>query len=341
MSRPSKSLPSPDARNGLLAERVSDALVDDAIQREVDALVRLLDDPDADVQEHVQARLNTLGRDAMPALRRAYDANDGHLREQIDAVVRRLHWNDVQTAWHAILSSDQPNLERGAFILALYRFPNLDVEGYQDTLDEWADRIEPDVMQTTGVDRARVMVEFLAEEIGLTGNRGDYDDPNNSYLNRVIDRRVGIPISLSVLAIGIADRLGIPIYGVGMPSHFLVKYSDAHGEVYFDLFHDGQPVSREECVRFLLRAGIQPKPAYFQASDATSILLRMIRNLRHIARSSGNRQVYEELTELAAPYDDSITDGDRTLDEPNESDDDFGFGGPPLGGDDNDPMGLL
>ena len=328
MNRPLQPLSSPDTRDGLLAERVSDALVDEAIQQEVDALVRLLDDPDAEVQEQVQARLTTLGRDALPALRRAYDASDGEQREQIDAVVRKLHWNDVQTAWHAILSSDQPNLERGAFILALYRFPDLDVEAYQETLDEWADRIESDVMQTTGVDRARVMIEFLAEEIGLTGNRSDYDDPNNSYLNRVIDRRIGIPISLSVIAIGLADRLGIPIYGVGMPAHFLVKYSDAHGEVYFDLFHDGQPVSREECVRFLLRAGIQPKPAYFQASDASSILLRMIRNLRQIARSSGNRQMYEELTELAAPYDDSITDEDRTLDEPNESDDDFGSSAP-------------
>jgi regulator of sirC expression with transglutaminase-like and TPR domain len=339
MSRPSKSLPSSDARDGLLAERVSDALVDEAIQREVDALVRLLDDPDADVQEQVQTRLNALGRDAMPALRRAYDASSREQREQIDAVVRRLHWNDVKTAWHAILTSDEPNLERGAFILALYRFPNLDVEAYQETLDEWADRIEPEVMQTTGVDRARVMVEFLAEEIGLTGNRSEYDDPNNSYLNRVIDRRMGIPISLSVIAIGVADRLGIPMYGVGMPAHFLVKYSDARGEVYFDLFHDGQPVSREECVRFLLRSGIQPKPEYFQASDSTSILLRMVRNLRHVARGSGNRQMYEELTELAAPYDASISEDDMTLDEPDESGDDPG--GAPYGGDDNDPMGFL
>jgi regulator of sirC expression with transglutaminase-like and TPR domain len=339
MSRP-QSLPSPDARDGLLAERVSDALVDEAVQKEVDALVRLLDDPDADVQQQVQARLNTLGREAMPALRRAYDASSGEQREQIDTVVRRLHWNDVQTAWHAILSSDEPNLERGAFILALYRFPNLDVEAYQETLDAWADRIEPEIMQTTGVDRARVMIEFLSEEIGLTGNRGEYDDPNNSYLNQVIDRRTGIPISLGVIAIGVADRLGIPMYGVGMPAHFLVKYSDARGEVYFDLFHDGQPVSREECVRFLLRSGIQPKPEYFQASSSTSILLRMVRNLRHVARSSGNRQMYEELTELASPYDESITEEDMTLDASEDADNDQG-GGASYDGDDNDPMGFV
>jgi regulator of sirC expression with transglutaminase-like and TPR domain len=292
----------------LLAERVSDALVDDDLQREVNALVRLLDDPDGEVQEQVQRRLTDLGRDALPALRRAYDASRGEQRDHIDAVVRRLHWNDVQTAWHAIMESDDPNLERGAFILALYRFPNLDVEAYQDTLDDWADQVEDRVMTSVGVDRARVLMEFLADEIGLTGNRDDYDDPNNSYLNRVIDRRVGIPISLAVIAIAVADRLAIPLYGVGMPAHFLVKYTDARGEVYFDVFNDGQPVSREECVRFLLRAGIQPKPAYFEAASSEDILLRMLRNLRHVARSSGNEQMYAELTALAAPYDESIRD---------------------------------
>jgi len=312
-SRPSSPSDRPDApsdagrtsTDGLLAERVSDALVDETIQREVNALVRLLDDPDEDVQEQVQNRLTDLGREAMPALRRAYDASQGEQRRQIDEVVRRLHWNDIQTAWHAILGADEPNLERGAFILALYRFPSLDVEAYQEILDEWADRVEERVMRSVGVDRARVLMEFLADEIGLTGNRDDYDDPNNSYLNRVIDRRLGIPISLAVIALSIADRLAIPLYGVGMPAHFLVKYSDARGEVYFDVFNDGQPVSREECVRFLLRAGIQPKPAYFEAAPPTEILLRMVRNLRHTARTSGNEQVYEELTALIEPYDDS------------------------------------
>ena len=312
-SRPSSPSDRPDApsdsgrtsTDGLLAERVSDALVDETIQREVNALVRLLDDPDEDVQKQVQNRLTDLGREAMPALRRAYDASQGEQRRQIDEVVRRLHWNDIQTAWHSILGADEPNLERGAFILALYRFPSLDVEAYQEILDQWADRVEERVMRSVGVDRARVLMEFLADEIGLTGNRDDYDDPNNSYLNRVIDRRLGIPISLAVIALSMADRLAIPLYGVGMPAHFLVKYSDARGEVYFDVFNDGQPVSREECVRFLLRAGIQPKPAYFEAAPPTEILLRMVRNLRHTARTSGNEQVYEELTALIEPYDDS------------------------------------
>lgn len=332
-SQPSSS----DSPDDLLAERISDALVDEDVQREVNALVQLLDDPDAEVQEQVQSRLNSLGREAMPALRRAYDVSDGEQRKHIDEVVRRLHWNDVRTAWHAILSADEPNLERGAFILALYRFPNLDVEAYQETLDEWADRIEDEIMRTTGVDRARVMIEFLAETIGLTGNQNEYDDPNNSYLNRVIDRRLGIPISLAVIAIGVADRLGLPVYGVGMPAHFLVKYSDARGEVYFDLFNDGQPVSREECVRFLLRSGIQPKPEYFQAASPTAILIRMVRNLRHIARSTGNRQMYEELTELAQPYDKTITDDELTLDDPSDGDQ----GTDPFDDDGGEPTGLL
>lgn len=277
-----------------------------AVSREVKAIVRLLDDPDSDVQTQVEKRLVELGREAFPALRRAYNTSSGALRERIDDALQALHWNDVRMAWHAVMSVPEPDLERGAFLIALHRYPDLDVESYLQTLDDWAFEARPRIERADGVGRARELIEFLIDDLGFSGNRHQYEDPNNSYLNRVMDRRMGIPISLSVIALLLARRLNVPIYGVGMPAHFLVKYSGARGEVYFDLFNDGQPVAREECVRFLLRAGIQPKPAYFEAADTTSILLRMVRNLRHLAEQNGNTQVYDQLTEIARPYDPAL-----------------------------------
>ncbi len=278
----------------------------DVVSREVNAIVRLLDDPDADVQIQVEQRLVELGRAAFPALRHAYDASSGVLRERIDEALQTLHWNDVRMAWHAVMSVAEPDLERGAFLIALHRFPDLDVESYLEQLDDWAFELQPRIERADGIRRARELVEFISENLGFSGNRQQYEDPNNSYLNRVMDRRTGIPISLSVIALLLARRLHLPLYGVGMPAHFLIKYSGPRGEVYFDLFNDGQPVSREECVRFLLRAGIQPKPSYFEAADTTSILLRMVRNLRHLAEQNGNTQVFDQLTELATPYDPAL-----------------------------------
>lgn len=278
----------------------------EAVAREVKAIVRLLDDPDSDVQTQVEQRLVELGREAFPALREAYNAASGPLRDRIDDALQSLHWNDVRMAWHAVMSVQEPDLERGAFLIALHRYPDLDVESYLERLDDWAFKVRPRIEHAKGVGRARELIEFVSDDLGFSGNRRQYEDPNNSHLNRVIDRRIGIPISLSVVALLLARRLNIPLYGVGMPAHFLVKYSGARGEVYFDLFNDGQPVSREECVRFLLRAGIQPKPSYFEAADTTSILLRMLRNLRHLAQENGNTRVFDQLTELAAPYDPAL-----------------------------------
>ena len=269
---------------------------------EVDALVRLLDDPDADVQSNVRSRLNELGRNALPALREAYDRADGEAREAIDEVVHDLHWRDVKTAWHAVLGADEPSLERAAFVLALYRFPNVDIPAYQDTLDAWAEDVREDVEAASGADRALILTRYMTTVLGFEGNRDDYYDPNNSYVTKVIDRRLGIPISLSVVYLCLARRLGLPVYGVNFPAHFLLKYVDSRGEAYIDLFN-AQTTTREECLEFLVRTGIEPDPSYFEAADATSIALRMLRNLRGIAKNAGNESVYDDLTELAEPYE--------------------------------------
>jgi len=273
---------------------------------EIDSIVRLLDDPDAEVQSSVRARLEELGRDALPDLRSAREEADPDLRDQIDDVVHDLHLSDLERAWHSVMSAEEVDLERGAFLIALYRYPTLDIPAYRETLDEFAEAARPRVENESGAMRGVELAGFLADDLGFSGNRDHYYDPSNSYLNRVIDRRLGIPISLSVLYVLIGRRLGLPVAGVNLPAHFVAKYEGRDGEVFLDLFNGGEVISKESCVRFLLKAGIRPIPFYFEAANAQDILLRMMRNLLAVAKETGQAQTVEELTALMAPYDPEI-----------------------------------
>ncbi len=275
-------------------------------EREVDALIRLLDDPDAAVQASIQRRFDELGREALPLLIEAQASTEEPLRSELDALVHDLHMRDIVRAWTAIMEQTNSDLERGAFLLALYRFPRLDIPTYQEKLDAFAADIRPQIQAHDGAERAMALARYMCEELGFTGNEEHYYDPNNSYLNQVIDRRMGIPISLSVLYVLLGRRLRLPVYGVNMPAHFLVKYIDKDGELFIDLFNDGSYITKDECIRFLLKAGLQPRSGYFTAADASSILLRMGRNLLAIADDTGQQQMVDDLTLLLEPWDPSL-----------------------------------
>ena len=270
---------------------------------EVEALIRLLDDPDEDVQASVRARLDELGHEAVPSLLAARDKATDGLRPLIDTAIHDLHFEHIQQAWHLVMGAPSVNLERGAFLLALYRFPGLDIPAYRSTLDDLAAEARPHVRQAQGVEQAFELADYMCTTWGFSGNEDHYHDPNNSYLNRVIDRRLGIPISLSVVFLLLGQRLDLPVYGVNLPAHFLVKYVDDYGEAFLDLFNGGEYVSKEACLRFLMQAGVKPRPTYFQAADERAILLRMARNLLAIARETEQLQMADDLTTLMAPWD--------------------------------------
>ena len=278
----------------------------------LEALVTLLDDPDADVQSAVQDELATYGPNELDALRAHIRTLPAPKKERLYKRLRPLHFRMVKRAWHAIMGSPNPDLEQGAFVLAWYRYPDLDIPAQQELLDDMARSFRERHPHVTGVDAALKLAEYMVYDLHFTGNRDDYQDPNNSFLNRVLKRRTGIPISLSVVYILLGNRLDLRLYGVNMPKHFVAKYMTNDEELFIDMFNDGQPMSRTDCIRFLLRADVQPLQGYFDAATPTDVLLRMVRNLLVWAHRTDNAAVGEELKQLAAPWDPSIDVNDAS-----------------------------
>jgi regulator of sirC expression with transglutaminase-like and TPR domain len=151
------------------------------------------------------------------------------------------------------------------------------------------DRLDEVAKQVTATTAEALMGELFGPS-GFVGNSVEYDDPANSLLNHVISRKLGIPITLSAIAIEVGRRVGIPLVGVGMPGHFLCRSGDGSGIVYFDPFHSPRPLSAEEC-RTLYESLTQLdnwSAEFLEPSDARIMVIRTLSNLKSIYRRRGD-----------------------------------------------------
>lgn len=164
-------------------------------------------------------------------------------------------------------------LDQGALQIAAAGDPDVDVAGELANLDRLAERV-------TGNDCVSVC-QLVFETLGMKGDLRSYDDPQNSYLHRVIERRVGIPISLSVLLMEIGRRRGVPLEGVGMPGHFLVR-DPSHPELLIDAFAGGRRLDRTGCARLMssvVGPGLDFDTTMLRPIGPIAILARMLANL--------------------------------------------------------------
>lgn len=177
------------------------------------------------------------------------------------------------------------DLAEAALILASDEYPDLDVSYYLARLDEMAqafgERLDPEREAHAIVE---ALVSFLFDELEFHGNVDAYYDPRNSYLNDVLERRTGLPITLSVVVLALARRLDLPIVGVGLPGHFLVKWAQAAVEIIFDPFHGGEILDARGVEQRL--AEIQPlvpfQRGWLNAVGSKYILMRMLQNLKAV-----------------------------------------------------------
>ncbi len=182
--------------------------------------------------------------------------------------------------------NSRATLDVAALDLARVEFPGLDQEASLARLESLASQIKatlPD--RATGLQFIKAVNACLYDHLQFRGNEEDYYDPRNSCLNAVLSRRLGIPISLSIVYIEIARRLGHPVYGVGLPGHFIVVYEGEGCRYWIDPFHNGRILSFEDCCSLAHQAGgvdLRANPAMLAPVSKRQILVRMLGNLKSI-----------------------------------------------------------
>jgi regulator of sirC expression with transglutaminase-like and TPR domain len=185
---------------------------------------------------------------------------------------------------------DGIDLPTAALVVARVGYPALDIGHYRAKMRDVVAEALAKVGETPADDPAG-LAQVVFGELGFRANRDEYYDPRNSYLNDVLDRRLGIPISLSLVYIEIAEACGRPTEGVGFPGHFLVRDLET-GQV-LDPYNGGSEVDKRACLKLLSAAGLKPqqwKDEYLYGVGKRDMLLRMIANLQRIYTERGDSE---------------------------------------------------
>ncbi len=213
------------------------------------------------------------------------------------------------------------DLARACLMIAEDAYPDLDVDAYLATLERLAEVLRARLGGSGAAEEKLLALNaYVFEELGFTGNAEDYYDPRNSYLNEVIDRRTGIPITLAVLYMELGRRVGLPLEGVSFPGHFLVRLRMRHGMLVLDPFCGGAPLAmddlRERLKRVVPEAAAAPLAvddlpldSFLEPADKRQILGRVLRNLKGVYLASDRyERALEVLNRLCIVAPDSGTD---------------------------------
>ena len=177
------------------------------------------------------------------------------------------------------------DLALGALLIASTETPDVDIDGVLTNLDRMAGAAQARIPEDGNeLQQLNAVTDLLFGVIGLAGNRDDYYDPRNSYLQHVLERRLGIPITLSLVCIEVGRRAGVPIVGIGMPGHFVIRHRD-EPNFFVDSFNGGLLLSQDECGSLMREAAgdaVRLEAHHLDPVTPREILARMLRNLKAI-----------------------------------------------------------
>jgi len=179
---------------------------------------------------------------------------------------------------------EQINLERAALYIAQEEYLDLDVDEYLNALDMMADDVREQLpIESYPLKILKTINHYLYGNLGFAGNTENYYDPRNSFFNDVIDRRTGIPITLSLVYLAIAQRLDFPMVGIGMPGHFLIRPIQEDMDIFVDAFSQGEILFPQDCqdrLNQMSGQSVEMQPQFLAAVTSRQFLARMLTNLK-------------------------------------------------------------
>lgn len=233
----------------------------------------------------VKSQLRALMK-TQPALRKAIaKASDPAIRKQAENLLQEFHFEEVEALFHRLINEgENMDLERGLYLLAYLQYPDLKPEDIAKPLNKMAEDVARQIAaeQPLPTRPVNAMRHYLFETHEYHGNQDKYGDPNNVFLNRVLERRVGIPIALSCIYLLVGWRLNLLVHGIGLPGHFIVGHRVPRGVVHIDPFNRGRILRKKDCEMLVKRLGIAFKEEYLDPVTNRQILARTIANLLNI-----------------------------------------------------------
>jgi len=260
-------------------------LTEELSENQRTALLDLLADEDPAIYRVIRRKLLACGSETAQWLQPLVLSSNPTQRRHAQEILRHIGRKaaDDRFLTFCLKEGEACDMEQGAWLLAQTQYPEINIEGYRALLDTFAYDLR-DRSDCSGDSRRilRAINRYLFHKQGFAGNEKDYYDPENSYLNRVMDRRTGNPINLCLVYMLVARRLKLPVAGIGLPGHFICRYQSSTSEIYIDAFNRGELLAKSDCVQFLVRGNHGVRLEHLAPVAARGLLLRVCGNLHQI-----------------------------------------------------------
>ncbi len=273
------------------------------IESKVRALMRLLDDEDPQVSSAVEKEIIDGGDEVARLLESEKNNVELPVKKRIENLVSRIYLDKLQKDYDSLLdfaSNRDFSLERALFLIAKPLYPEVDFVIIESRLNELANELR---MRIAAVEDPYDIVhrvnDFFLNEMGFAGNSKDYYNPDNSILHRVLETHRGIPISLGIIYLLVGRRLNLPVFGVGAPAHFLVKFALEEKEIFVDVFNGGRVMSRKDAEEFISDMGFSFEPRFLKNSSDIEMLARTCRNMARAFSAADEQPKANVLMELS------------------------------------------
>lgn len=272
-------------------------------EKELKALISLLDDPDMDIFNQVEQHLITCGLEVIPMLEASWESSFDPLSQtRIENIIHKIQFELTQNNLQLWAMQNNDDLLEGLLIINRYQYPNLDEDAVHFQLAEIRRNAWFQLMyDMSPLEKVKLLNNIIFREFGLSGNTSNYHDPQNSFLHKVLETKKGNPISLACIYSIIAQKLDIPIYGINLPKHFIVAYIDEEHEsplFYINVFNRGQIMRHNDIYAFLKQLDLPPQAEYTLPCSNIAIVKRVLRNLTTAYDNLGNMEKKEEILSL-------------------------------------------
>jgi len=276
--------------------------------KEINSLIKLLDDPDREIYEHIHDKILSYGGEVIEYLESAWEqAFDPIQQERIADLVHEIQFRLVKDELKLWYHGGAFDLLQGALIINKYQYPDLDEQKVINQIeaikrDIWLQMI----YDSSPAEQVKLINHVFYNIHGFSGNTANHQDPQNSYLNQVLETKKGNQISLAIIYSIIAQKLDIPVYGVNLPQHFILAYVDETMETefeggvlfYINAFNKGFIFGRRDVDMFLKQLNLKAEKQFYEPCSNADIVRRILRNLISAYENLGSTDKVAELNEL-------------------------------------------
>jgi|JI6StandDraft_1071083.scaffolds.fasta_scaffold00326_27 regulator of sirC expression with transglutaminase-like and TPR domain len=269
-------------------------------ERELKALVSLLDDQDDQIVNQIIDKIRSLGKEIIPFLENEWETNfNPSVQRRIEELIHDLQYELLKDRIKDWYDSKDQDLLTGLWLVATYQYPDLELEKIKQELeqiyyDAWLE-FKPDLYP---YDQIKILNSVLFNKLKFGANTKNFHSPGNSMINIVLETHKGNPITLCIIYLLVAQKLKMPVYGVNLPNLFIVTYKEEKNQFYINAFNKGLIFTKQDIENYIHELRLTPQDSFFEPCSNLEIIRRVFRNLIMSFDKMGEHAKAEEVKEL-------------------------------------------